>query len=113
MTKREFYEAIVNANISDEITAFAADAIAKMDATNEKRRNKPKKVNEEVVAFRASVLELVTSEAKTASDIAAEIGASVQKTSAALRALAADGSVVVSEIKVPKKGTQKAYALAD
>lgn len=113
MTKREFYEAVVNANISDEITEYAQGAIVKMDETNEKRRNKPKKVNEEVVAFRGDVLALVTNEPKTASDIAAEIGASVQKVSAALRALVADEKIVASEVKVPKKGTQKAYALAD
>ena len=31
MTNREFYTAIVTANISEELTAFAQDAIAKLD----------------------------------------------------------------------------------
>ena len=56
---------------------------------------------------------ILTSEPKTASDVAAELGVSAQKASALLRSIVANGQATVSDIKVPKKGTQKAYTLAE
>ena len=40
MTNREFYEAVVAAKINDELTQFATEAIAKLDHTNELRKQK-------------------------------------------------------------------------
>ena len=37
MTNREFYTAIVNSDLSDEMKAFASEAIEKLDARNAKR----------------------------------------------------------------------------
>jgi hypothetical protein len=39
MTNRDFYNAVINANINEEMTQFATDAIAKLDARNAKRAN--------------------------------------------------------------------------
>lgn len=114
MTNREFYNAIINANINDEITAYAQAAIEKMDATNEKRRNTPSKTQEaNAPLYEQIVNTILTSEPKTASDVASELGVSVQKASALLRGLVADGKAVSSDVKVAKKGTQKAYTLAE
>ena len=33
MTNREFFEAVINANINDELTAFATTSIEKLDHT--------------------------------------------------------------------------------
>lgn len=114
MTNREFYTAIINGTINDEVVEVATAALAKMDAANEKRRNTPsKKAVENQPLVDEIVNSILTSEPKTASDVAAELGVSAQKASALLRSIVANGQATVSDIKVPKKGTQKAYTLAE
>lgn len=114
MTNREFYNAVINANVNDEITEYATAALAKMDATNEKRRNTPsKKAVENQPLIDQILAEILTHEPKTASDVAADLGVSVQKASSLLRTIVADGKATVTDVKVAKKGTQKAYALAE
>ena len=112
MTNREFLTAIANLeNISEELKAEATARIEKLDATNEARKNKPsKKATENAPIMEQIVNEILTSEAQTASAIAEAAGISVQKASALLRQLAADGKVVVTEVKMPKRGVQKAYS---
>jgi hypothetical protein len=112
MTNREFYTAIVNANINDEITAHASEAIAKLDAALEARKNKPSKKTTENAPVLEALTGILTAEPQVASDIATAAGISTQKASALLRQLVATGVAVQSEVKVPKKGTVKAYALA-
>ena len=112
MTKREFYVAISNGEMTDELMAMATSEIEKMDAANEKRKEKTsKKAEENQPLIDRIVNEILTSEPQTATDIAAAIELSVQKTSALCRAAVAQGKAVQSEVKVPKKGNQKAYAL--
>ena len=85
-----------------------------LDATNEKRRNTPSKAQEaNAPLIETLVNEILTAEPQTASDIAPVLGVSVQKASALLRAVVADGRAVATDVKVAKKGTQKAYALAE
>jgi predicted transcriptional regulator len=101
-------------NISEELKAEATARIEKLDATNEARKNKPsKKTTENAPIMEQIVNEILTSEAQTASAIAEAAGISVQKASALLRQLVADGKATVTEVKIPKKGTQKAYAAVD
>jgi predicted HTH transcriptional regulator len=114
MTYRDFYNAVINGTTNDEVIAFAQSALDKMDATNEKRRNTPsKKALENQPLVDQIVSEVLTAEPKTASDIAGVLGISVQKASALLRTIVADGKATVTEVKVAKKGVQKAYALAE
>ena len=115
MTNREFLTAIANMeNIPAELKAEATARIEKLDATNEARKNKPsKKATENAPIMEQIVNEILTSEAQTASAIAEAAGISVQKASALLRQLVADGKATVTEVKIPKKGTQKAYAAVD
>lgn len=40
MTQREFFNAVINANLSAEMTAFAESRIAHLDAVNSKRTEK-------------------------------------------------------------------------
>ena len=40
MTNRDFYLAVISANISDELNQFALDSIAKLDHRNESRKGK-------------------------------------------------------------------------
>ena len=112
MTNREFLTAIANMeNIPAELKAEATARIEKLDATNEARKNKPsKKATENAPIMEQIANEILTSEAQTASAIAEAAGISVQKASALLRQLVADGKATVTEVKVPKRGVQKAYS---
>lgn len=109
MTKREFYVAIANGEMNDEIKATAAEYIAKMDEANEKRKNTLSKKQEENEAIKTEILGHLDTEAKTATTIGELIGISTQKASALLRQLVNDGKATATEVKIPKKGTQKAY----
>jgi Fic family protein len=115
MTNREFYTNIVNGTITDAEKEFALAAIAKMDATNEARKNKtsPKEAEKqaEMAALRESIFAVITNDPQTEADIAAQVGVTGAKARAQLRKLVAEGKVVSADIKVPKKGTCKGYSL--
>lgn len=115
MTNREFLTAIATLdNVSEDIKAYAEERIAKLDAANEAKKNKPsKKALENAPIMEQIVTEVLGTEAVTASTVAAAVGVSVQKASALLRALVADGKAVATEVKVPGKSAQKGYTLAD
>ena len=113
MTNREFYTNIVNGNVTEAEKEFALAAIAKMDETNEKRKNKTSPKEAEKAAADAKVREeifaLITADPQTAADLGAQVGVSTPKATAELRKLVADGRVSKTDIKVPKKGTCKGY----
>lgn len=112
MTKREFYVAISNGEMTDELMAMATAEIEKMDAANEKRKEKTsKKAEENQPLIDRIVNEILTTEPQTATDVAAVLEVSVQKASSLCRTAVAQGKAVQSDVKVPKKGNQKAYAL--
>ena len=115
MTNREFLTTIANLeNISEELKTEAIARIEKLDATNEARKNKPsKKTTETAPILKQIATEILTSEAKTAATVAEAAGISVQKASALLRQLVESGSATVTEVKVPKRGVQKAYSAVD
>lgn len=115
MTNREFYAAIAaSTNLSAELVEFATAAIAKMDATNEKRKNTPSKtaIANQPLLDRI-VDEVLTVEPKTASDVAAVLEISTQKASSLLRHLVAEGKAVKGEAKVAGKGKQCVYSAPD
>lgn len=113
MTQREFFEKVVKAEISDEMTEQANKYIAALDKKNAARAAKPSKTqvaNEEV---KTSILKYLDGgKVQTAPDIAEAIGVSTQKASALARQLTLEGKLTQTEIKVPKKGKMKAYSLA-
>ena len=115
MTNREFLTAVAAIeNVPADIKEYAEAAIAKMDATNEARKNKPSKAAVENAPIMDQIFnEVLSGEAMTASAVAEAIGISVQKANALLRALVADGRAEATEVKVPKRGVQKAYTKAD
>ena len=109
MTNREFYTAIVNSDLNDEMKAFATDAIAKLDARNAKRASTPSKTQKENAPLIEKIATLLTSEPKLASTLASEMGISTQKASALVKKVE---GVSVCDIKVKGKGTQKGYYFA-
>lgn len=112
MTNREFLTAVSTNAITEDVIAYATAAIAKMDEANEKRKNKPSKTAEANAPILENITGILTAEPQTATDIAGLVGISTQKASALLRQLVASGVAVQSEVKAPKRGVVKAYALA-
>ena len=109
MTQRDFYNAVINANINEEMSSFASEAIAKLDERNAKRASKPSKTqiaNEPIVK---AISEVLTSEPMLASKIAELCEISTQKASALVKKVEGVQSV---DVKVKGKGTQKGYFLA-
>ena len=115
MTNREFYTNIANGNVTDAEKEFALAAIAKMDETNEKRKNKTSPKEAEKAAadavIRENVFNVLTADPQTEGDIAAQVGITGAKARAELRKLVDEGRVSKTDIKVPKKGTCKGYFL--
>lgn len=113
MTNREFLNTIINANISDEITARAQDLLAKLDARNAKRASTPSKTAVANAPIKAQIVKLAEEKALVASEVGATLEISTQKASALLRQLCEDGVLVAEEIKVKGKGKVKSYTLAE
>lgn len=119
MTTREFYQAVINANISDEITAFATAGIEKLDHTNSLRKDATAKKAQEKETERApirdAIMAVMTTEPKTATTLIAEAGVEIkpQAIPSLLKNLCEDGTVVKSEVKVTGKGRQRGYAKAE
>ena len=124
MTNREFYTAIsANETLSEDIRNHATEQIAKLDATAEKRKGKvsakDQAKRDENTAMAAHIASTILgTEAKTATDVAAVLTAEageevkVQKASYLCRLAVELGMATQTEVKIPKKGTQKAYTRA-
>ena len=111
MTNREFYTNIINGNITEDVISHASAAIEKLDNALEARKNKPSKKATENAPILEALTNALTTEPKVAADLATEVGITTQKASALLRQLTLGGVAVATDVKVPKKGTVKAYAL--
>ena len=120
MTNREFYTTIVETIANEELVEHAKAQLAKLDATAEKRKGKVSKADQEKRDANAALAEkvaaeILTTEAKTATDVAAVLAemlgeeVKVQKASYLCREAVKMGLANATEVKIPKKGTQKAY----
>ena len=112
MTQRDFYTAIVNSDLDDELKVFATESIAKLDARNAKRASKPSKKSVENEPIKASIVDFLANGSHLASEIASGCEISVSKASALCRQLVLDGVLTSTDVKVKGKGTQKSYSLA-
>lgn len=102
MTNREFYVAVANGTINDEIIAKANDLIVKHDASNEKRKSSESKEKKEVLDRRMLVLSCLTAEPTTVEVIADQTGFSVGQVRSALTALVKEDLAVKTEVKSGK-----------
>ena len=124
MTKIELMKAIVEgATVTAEMAEKAAEIIAADEKAKEARKGKVSKaaqekrdVNEAMAKHIAA--DILGAEAKTATDVAevltAEAGeeVKVQKASYLCRLAVKLGLANETEVKIPKKGSQKAYTAA-
>ena len=118
MTNRDFYNAVIEANLNEELTAFAQDAIAKLDKTNESRKAHVAEKNAEKEAARAPMREAIVAciddEPKTATMLieAAGVELKPQAIPSLLKGLVEAGTIVKTEVKVKGKGKQVGYVRA-
>ena len=101
MTNREFFNAIINANVNEELTAHATAELEKLDKRN--AQNEP---------IKAHLLEILAVKPMTASEIHnTDPNLSSSKISTLCGQLAKEGKVSIQEIKVPKVGKRNQYSL--
>lgn len=112
MTNREFFNAIINANVNDELTQHATAELEKLDKRNAQRSSKPSKTQLENEPIKAHLLEILAVKPMTTSEIReADANLSTQKISFLCRQLVEAGKLAVEDVKIPKKGKQKQYHL--
>jgi Fic family protein len=104
MTIREYYQSVLDANISEEMNTATQTLIAKLDARNEKRKSADSKQKREVADRQSLVLNfLKTNEGVfTRENIAEACGISVGQAQSAALALVRGGFANKSEVKVDK-----------
>lgn len=118
MTNREFYTAISNGEINDELMAKAAELLEKMNETNAKRAQKvlekKQAAEDEKAPIREALLNAMGDEGMTASQLIEAAGLTdevkVASVPSLLKPFVLDGSVEKVDVKVEgKKGPQRGY----
>lgn len=118
MTNREFYTAISNGEMNDELMAKATELIEKMDEANAKRAQKvlekKQAAEDEKAPIREALLNAMNEEGMTAAQLieAADLTDEVKIASvpSLLKPFVLDGTVKKVDVKVEgKKGPQRGY----
>lgn len=120
MNSREFYAAVINANISDELTEKAQSLLDAMDASNAKNRSrnaeKAAAKKAEKQPLRDALLNALTDEPQTATDLIAAAGLEgvikFQAVPSLLKDAVEDGIVEKVDVKIVGKGTHRGYRKA-
>ena len=121
MTNREFYTAISNGEMNDELMAKATELIEKMNESNAKRAQKvleKKQASEDEKApIRKALLDAMGDEAMTASQLIEASGLTdegkIASIPSLLKPFVVDGTVKKVDVKVEgKKGPQRGYVKA-
>lgn len=118
MTTRDALTAIINGNITKDISEWASAELSKLDARNEKRRNTVTKEQAANEALMTEIVNLLTDGAKVASAIASALSTedrmiSTQKASSLCRILVNRGILVCKDTHIKNKGSVKIYSLAE
>lgn len=125
MTKNEMLKMITEgAIVTAEMAEKAAEMLAIDAAAKEKRKGKVSKATQEkrdanTELARKVATEILTSEAKTATDVAGVLTemlneeVKVQRASYLCRLARDMGLANETEVKIPKKGAQKAYTAVE
>ena len=124
MTNREFFVSVSKGIVGEAEVAHALEQIAKLDAANAKRAETQSKKSKENEPIKQAIHNLLTEKGgMTSPDIAEALKAqgvttaegeeiSTSKASSMCRQMVEEGRLTVTEIKVPKKGKLKQYAVA-
>ena len=111
MTNREFYNAIVKANIGDDITNHALAEIAKLDKKNAKRKATEGEIKTENKPIADAILSALANGSMTSPDLAKAIGQNTQKTNGVAGEMVKLGMLTKSKVKVKGKGELTSYSL--
>lgn len=116
MTNREFYTAISNGEMNDELMAKATELIEKMNETNAKRAQKvlekKQAAEDEKAPIRKALLDVMGDEGMTASQLieAADLDIKVASVPSLLKPFVLNGTVEKVDVKVEgKKSAQRGY----
>lgn len=123
MTNREFFVNVSKNIVGEAEIAHALEQIAKLDATNAKRAEQQSVKSRANEPLKTAILTLLTENGgMTSPDIADALNkqgvttvdgeeVSTSKASSMCRQMVDDGRLTVTEIKIPKKGKMKQYAV--
>lgn len=118
MTNREFYTAVSNGEMNDELMAKAAELLEKMNETNAKRAQKvlekKQAAEDEKAPIREALLNAMGDEGMTASQLIEAAGLTdevkVASVPSLLKPFVLNGTVEKVDVKVEgKKGPQRGY----
>ena len=112
MTNREFYNAIVKANINADLTAHAVAEIAKLDKKNAKRKAEEGTIKEENRPIADAILKALEGGSMLSANLAQAVGVTTQKVNGVAGEMVKLGMLDKFKVKVKNKGEQTAYALA-
>ena len=113
MTNRELYNAIINNNITADVVAKAREEIAKLDARNLAKADKPNKKQVENEPIAKAIDEYLTDKGEVlGGDIATALNLTTNKTNGVAGNLVKEGVLVKGKAKVKGKGEMTTYALA-
>lgn len=104
MTYRDYFNNVLNANISDEMNASSLEFLQKLDAKNEKRKATPSKEKVEAFERRNAIrMFLISHEGTfTRDQIAEELGMTVGQVSGACKVLVDNNEISKTELKIDK-----------
>ena len=108
MTSREYFNAVLNAHISDELDTASTEFIKRLDAKNAKRQSTDSKAKREVRERAAAVLAFLRRNVGTQftrDSIADAVGMTAGQASAACKSLMTNGFAKGEQTKV--EGTRK------
>ena len=111
MTNREFYNAIVKANITEDITAHSVAEIAKLDKKNAKRKAEEGTIKEENRPIADAILKALANGSMLSANLAQAVGVTTQKVNGVAGEMVKLGMLDKFKVKVKNKGEQTAYAL--
>ena len=106
MTKREFYTAVINGEVNEELVAFAEAEIEKLDAENARNAAKRAEKAKENEPYFEKILALISADPVVASEVAAQLEVSTSKASSLLRTMVKDGKIAEYPEKI-KSGKSK------
>ena len=112
MTNRELYNAIINNTITAEVVAKAREEIAKLDARNLAKAEKPNKKQTENEPIAKAIVEALANGGMLGVDLATAIGQTTNKTNGVAGNLVKEGVLIKGKQKVKGKGEMTTYALA-
>lgn len=112
MTNRDFYTAVINANVSVELTDFAKSAIEKLDHKNETRKTKGTPTQRANAELKTQIFDYMNENPNrvyTAKELADNFGVVTQKISPLMKQIADTGAIDILDVKDSKNNKVKGY----